>query len=389
METVAGSGFPLVKPGGHPRIKLDPDSSTALPKGSSWEEDVYEDAGDLDFGESANGVYLIRIPRFLWKAWSQMDDDQEVQLGTVRVEGHLGDVKRMSLLLSPEVPINEAIPKEYNLQITNRSPTNTYVFSEKDLPGYSNRTKGNPRQNHDNASLPQSQVAPRPQFQDRSKQASSRFDKSRKWEPYYRKAIPKKTAIIGQVQREINCLPVENDDYHRVMDEIARQALKPKKETQFVTGTNKLPDPATLYAPAFTSFIKTTGPSRGKTQEIKAARMPQNELIDLIYDCFTRYNYWPLKSLKAELNQPEAYLKQTLEMVAQLVRTGPHAMTWQLKPESKFNSYANAESYERAKDENAPDTGYTFDGHSDVGEIRDTLGSDEEDDMKLEDVMPQ
>lgn len=103
METVAGSGIPLVKPeqghlvktDGHPRIKLDPDPSAALPKGSSWEEDVYEDAGDLDFGESANGVYLTRIPRFLWKAWSQMDDDQEIQLGTVRVEGHLGDVERV------------------------------------------------------------------------------------------------------------------------------------------------------------------------------------------------------------------------------------------------------------------------------------------------------
>lgn len=116
--------------------------------------------------------------------------------------------------------------------------------------------------------------------------------------------------------------------------------------------------------------------------------MPQNELIDLIYDCFTRYNYWPLKSLKTELNQPETYLKQTLEMVAQLVRTGPHAMTWQLKPESKVNSYTKAESYERAKDENAPDTGYGLDEHSDAGEIGDGLGTDDEYDLKLEDIMP-
>lgn len=106
----------------------------------------------------------------------------------------------MSLLLSPELPINGAVPKEYNLQITNRSPMNTYLFSERDLPGYSNRTKGNPRHNHDNASLPQSQVAPRPQFQDRSKQGSSRFDKNRKWEPYYRKAIPSKFDCTGHEQ---------------------------------------------------------------------------------------------------------------------------------------------------------------------------------------------
>ena len=117
--------------------------------------------------------------------------------------------------------------------------------------------------------------------------------------------------------------------------------------------------------------------------------MPQNELLDMIGDCFKRYNYWPLKSLRAELNQPEAYLKQTLEKVAQLVRQGPHAMTWQLKTESKISAYADAQSYAHAKDEIAPDTGYSFDGPSDIGEFGDGAGTDEEDDdLKLEDVMP-
>ena len=125
---------------------------------------------------------------------------------------------------------------------------------------------------------------------------------------------------------------------------------------------------------------------RGKPQELKAARIPQNELLDLIYDCFKKYNYWPLKSLKAELNQPEAYLKQTLELVAHLVRQGPHAMTWQLKPESKISAYADAQSYEQVKDEIAPDNSYGIDGPSDTGE---GLGSDDDDEnMKLEDVIP-
>ena len=117
--------------------------------------------------------------------------------------------------------------------------------------------------------------------------------------------------------------------------------------------------------------------------------MPQNELLDLIYDCFKRYNYWPLGSLKAELNQPEAYLKQTLEMVAHLIRQGPHAMTWQLKPESKISAYADAQSYEQVKDETAPDNGYGFDGVSDAGDLEGGPGSDDEDgNVKLEDAMP-
>jgi transcription initiation factor TFIIF subunit beta len=110
-------------------------------------------------------------------------------------------------------------------------------------------------------------------------------------------------------------------------------------------------------------------------QDSKAARIPQNELLDMIYDCFKRYNYWPLKSLKAELNQPEAYLKQTLELVAHLVRQGTHAMTWQLKPESRLRAYADKELYEEVKDEAAPDI--EFDGASDHKEFEDILPSED------------
>ena len=105
--------------------------------------------------------------------------------------------------------------------------------------------------------------------------------------------------------------------------------------------------------------------------------MPQNELLDRIYDCFKRYNYWPLKSLKAELNQPEAYLKQTLELVAHLVRQGTHAMTWQLKPESKIGAYAGSELYDKVIDGAAPEIEIDFDGASDQKDLDDMFPSDE------------
>jgi hypothetical protein len=35
---------------------------------------------------------------------------------------------------------------------------------------------------------------------------------------------------------EINCLPVENAEYHRIIDERTKQLLKPKATTQFIAG---------------------------------------------------------------------------------------------------------------------------------------------------------
>lgn len=77
-----------------PSIKPDPDSKEAI-AGDLDEEDLYEDAGDLDFANAAQSVWLSRIPRSLWEHWSKLDDDEEIQVGTIRIEGDPSDIKRV------------------------------------------------------------------------------------------------------------------------------------------------------------------------------------------------------------------------------------------------------------------------------------------------------
>lgn len=97
---------------GVPSLKMDPDSKP----GEGWiksepnlvdisptlqaDEDIYEDTGDLDFKAASQCLYLTRIPKMLWESWSKLNEDQEIVLGRVRVEGTLDDVKRASLLAS-------------------------------------------------------------------------------------------------------------------------------------------------------------------------------------------------------------------------------------------------------------------------------------------------
>ncbi|MCJ1464069.1 hypothetical protein MMC07_002681 [Pseudocyphellaria aurata] len=385
VKTEPGS---QVTKGKQPRIKQEADSVAASPSAQS-DEDIYEDAGDLDFGGSTQGIYLTRIPKYLWETWSKLDDDDEIRIGTIRVEGSSEDPKRMSLLLSSDAAQNRNVPKEYNMHVANRDSSNTFIFTEKDLPGYASRMKGTARKGVGNGGFPNDRISNRTAFRDRPRQSLQAGDKSKRWQPNFRKAIPKQTALVGQIRTEINCLPVENGEYHHIMEQRAKETMKPKRETRFLTeaeaghGGNLLV-PGTLgQSGNFDKFIRTTDVVRGKAQDSRAARMPQNELLDMIYDCFKRYNYWSLKSLKAELNQPEAYLKQTLEKVALLVRQGTHAMTWQLKPESKLAAYADAQLYDQeVKDEVAPDLG-GFDG------VSDNIPSDEDDEnIEMEDVLP-
>jgi transcription initiation factor TFIIF subunit beta len=51
------------------------------------DDDMYEDAGDLDFSQSQQQLWLSHIPRTLWETLSKLQDDDEMEIGTIRVEG--------------------------------------------------------------------------------------------------------------------------------------------------------------------------------------------------------------------------------------------------------------------------------------------------------------
>lgn len=197
------------------RVKHDPDSLRASPSAHS-EDDIYEDTGDLDFSQ-AHDVRLMRIPSWLWEKWSEIDDDQDIQLGTVRVEklgrdkngasnqkvasyhsllSYLGPkltcAVKMTLLLSPSVSRNKDVPREYNMNLTNPKSSNVYIFSEKDLPGYRSRgvQRGPPAVA--NSELKGGKLS-RPEKDDKG--ALSKPDRGKRWQPYIRKAIPSKAPM--------------------------------------------------------------------------------------------------------------------------------------------------------------------------------------------------
>ena len=100
MATSYNPSIPNIKvessdrPGRASHVKQDPDDIGASPSARS-DDDIYEDAGDLDFTGSEQSVFLSRLPKFLWEHWSKLDDDQEITIGRVRVEGPPQEVKRV------------------------------------------------------------------------------------------------------------------------------------------------------------------------------------------------------------------------------------------------------------------------------------------------------
>lgn len=75
--------------------------------------------------------------------------------------------------MSPNLPQNLSVPKEYNMQVTNPNTINTFIFTEKDLPGYRKYT-------HDRAP---------PRFKDHKRVEKPRVPGQQETN-YFRRAIP-------------------------------------------------------------------------------------------------------------------------------------------------------------------------------------------------------
>ena len=84
----ANSGLKVEGNDGTPgllNVKAEPHSAVASPAVQS-EDDVYEDAGDLDFTDAGQNLWLCRLPKYLWQKWAKLDGDEPIQIGTMRVE---------------------------------------------------------------------------------------------------------------------------------------------------------------------------------------------------------------------------------------------------------------------------------------------------------------
>lgn len=75
-------------------VKLEPQSLDE-PTSTFSDEDLYEDTGDLDYTASTQALLLARIPKFLWENWTQLGDDDEIEIGTIRFEGGPENSKRV------------------------------------------------------------------------------------------------------------------------------------------------------------------------------------------------------------------------------------------------------------------------------------------------------
>ncbi|KAK7430879.1 hypothetical protein QQZ08_002669 [Neonectria magnoliae] len=361
---------------------IKPDPEAAASPAPAEEDDLYEDAGDLEFfdkeadNRSLNSIYLARVPKYMWDAWvkltDRLGDDDEIQIGTLRtwpVEKPDGSSStKLRMLLHPGCPEHQLLPREYDLEVLDANVNNHYIFSEEDLPGFKARSKA--RQDAANAGIPASILRQRAAAAAGAPERPA-YDRSRRYQPYYRKAVPKRTKVFGKIHYDLRVEPRDVQEEERLLAQRLMDAESSKSKLQIISRNkaSSIINPGTAGAVSWGgNFIKNTAPivKPKKGEVFKAARIPKNQLLDQIFECFRQFQYWSMKALRQKLHQPDTYLRQVLEDVAVLNKSGRFANHYCLS--EAYRDKAGSDSKEAAAE--AVD-----DGDDDEGE-------------EMEDVLP-
>ena len=405
MATLQGIGIPRVKLESAPDESVKRElSDTPSPFPDEDAEMDEDDAGDLDFSQAQQQLWLSNIPKTLWERLAKLQDEDEVEIGKIRVEGqetnpsrvrygplriqeaqtrrgHAGNVglypltrifsKQVSLILYP-TPAFENEPREYNLfaappeKQRSRRPGQAFVFSERDLPGYKPKAfswddvdeDGNPGQGR-------SFLYERHRREQKKKENKGRFI------PYARRPIPKQTAIAGTVAREFEAVPVKNDEFFALEKKRTAQMLKVREQEEalFKTGDDdpekrsrniymgrseaqaaakvrellllpiipSQPNPVQRLIKLTLVLPQANQARKHAAKENRAARVDKHVLIDKLLELFRQHRIWGLRDLKSKVNQPEAYLRDTLNEIAFMWKQGDFNGKWELKPEFKMS----------------------------------------------------
>lgn len=184
------------------------------------EDDLFEDAGDLDFydkstpGNTFETLYLARVPKYMWDAWikltEKLGDDDEIQIGTLRTwnepqmdtmtDGSPRELTKLRMLLTANTPEHQLLPREYDLEILDQDVNNSFIFSEEDLPGFKSKNKA--RADAASAGIPLALLRSRGNGGNSERPT---YDRRSRYQPYYRKAIPSMLAIFYKAGIRAGC----------------------------------------------------------------------------------------------------------------------------------------------------------------------------------------
>ena len=316
---------------------------------------------DLDLTRGMHQVWLVKVPKFLIDGWSRIQQD-DVPLGHVRVYDPDENGNQPMELILPEspawpIPIEDPLvrsqfahmPRKYDMKLTSTTSEtyakNLYAFEEELIDEDDVASD----LGVDEDVVPDSVDIKGP----RGTGPARGVHKKRR-----------KTALTGTVTNETSVQPQKlqapvtlsteskpllragqsrsllTPEYREILRRRRIESSTPKRSVIMMesgdTGMNNMLAAGVgkgHIKPRATNIVAGAMQSRSGDSTEKFARMPRNELLDLLFNLFDKYSHWSLKRLREETQQPYVYLREVLSTIANQHHNGPYAGSWSLKRE--------------------------------------------------------
>ena len=336
---------------------------------------------DLDLTRGMHQVWLVKVPKFLIDGWSRIQQD-DVPLGHVRVYDPDENGNQPMELILPEspawpIPIEDPLvrsqfahmPRKYDMKLTSSTSEtyakNLYAFEEELIDEDDVASD----LGVDEDVVPDSVDIKGP----RGTGPARGVHRKRR-----------KTALTGTVTNETSVQPQKlqapvtlsteskpllragqsrsllTPEYREILRRRRIESSTPKRSVIMMesgdTGMNNMLAAGVgkgHIKPRATNIVAGAMQSRSGDSTEKVARMPRNELLDLLFNLFDKYSHWSLKRLREETQQPYVYLREVLSTIANQHHNGPYAGSWSLKREYSEGSRESLVSSvnERAQNE--------------------------------------
>ncbi|KAJ3032165.1 UNVERIFIED_CONTAM: hypothetical protein HDU68_000004 [Siphonaria sp. JEL0065] len=250
----------------------------------------------IDSSTVATQAWLVKVPKFVKEHWDKVGDKPGVQLGTLRVyhpkPGRVSKTPQISLHL-PHNPLpglsdfwTDGVPKNFNLNITNTDVKSSYVFTtneQQDSVGSFSAT------------------------------------------------VVHEATVTPVIDAEYKALSKKRqEDESKKRKNVETIDLVTAKKAMRVGHSNVAHVHDSIIKPAANSVAAVTGKS---AQQEKRERMERSDLISTIIILFNEDAYWKFSDLIEKTQQPQAWLKQVLNDLAEIVKTGPYHGLYELKRE--------------------------------------------------------
>ncbi|KAG0672584.1 transcription initiation factor TFIIF middle subunit [Maudiozyma exigua] len=361
---------------------------------------VYEESLDLDLSQSKRQIWLVRLPMFLAEKWRDRTSLHGQELGKIRINKNGSQIKLILNDDDDDDTEKNAIPHEYDLELTKKVVENEFIFTEQNLKKYQQREKelaADPEKQRQAYLKKQEREEELKKKQQQQKRKNNRRkfnhrvmtdrDGRDRYIPYV-KTIPKKTAITGTVCHECQVMPSMNDPNYHTIVEARRNIVKFNNKEKITTLDETVGVTMShtgMSMKSDTSNFLKVGREKAKNN-VKSIRMPKKEILDYLFKLFDEYDYWSLKGLKERTRQPEAHLKECLDKVASLVKKGPYAFKYTLRPEyKKLKEEERKATLGELADDQTSESNQNADGTNN-GE-NDNENEEIDDEIEMEDVV--